>query len=49
MSDLRSSLEDNDLAGFEKILLDKANRIVDEPFLMVYIRPLRRRMREQVC
>ena len=48
MSDLRMSLESNDLARFERILKNKKNRIVDEPFLMTYIQPLRRRMREQV-
>jgi len=48
MADLRMSLESNDLARFERLLKDKRNRIVDEPFLMTYIEPLRRRMREQV-
>ncbi len=48
MSELRQSLEANDLERFEKILQNKKNRIVDEPFLMTYIQPLRRRMREQV-
>jgi COP9 signalosome complex subunit 2 len=48
MADLRMSLESNDLARFERILKNKQNRIVDEPFLMTYIEPLRRRMREQV-
>ena len=48
MSDLRMSLESNDLARFERILKNKQNRIVNEPFLMTYIEPLRRRMREQV-
>jgi COP9 signalosome complex subunit 2 len=48
MSELRQSLEANDLPRFERILQNKQNRIVDEPFLMKYIDPLRRRMREQV-
>jgi hypothetical protein len=48
MADLRQSLEANDLVRFERILKNKQNRIVDEPFLMTYIQPLRRRMREQV-
>lgn len=48
MSELRMSLESNDLARFERLLKNKQNRIVDEPFLMTYIEPLRRRMREQV-
>ena len=48
MSELRKSLDENDLSRFEKTLRDKANRIMDEPFLMTYIAPLRRRIREQV-
>lgn len=48
MSELRHSLEANDLARFEKTIRNKQNRIMDEPFLMTYIQPLRRRMREQV-
>lgn len=48
MSDLRESLEASDLARFERTILNKQNRILDEPFLMTYIQPLRRRMREQV-
>lgn len=48
MSELRQSLEANDLEKFEKILQNKQNRIQDEPFLMTYIQPLRRRMKEQV-
>lgn len=48
MSDLRQSLEANDLTSFEKTLRNKSNRISDEPFLMTYIQPLRRRMHEQV-
>jgi COP9 signalosome complex subunit 2 len=48
MSDLRQSLEANDLKRFERILKNKNNKILDEPFLMKYIHPLRRRMREQV-
>jgi COP9 signalosome complex subunit 2 len=48
MSDLRQCLEANDLARFERIVRNKQYRIVDEPFLMTYIQPLRRRMREQV-
>lgn len=49
MSDLRQSLEANDLQRFERTLKNKQNRILDEPFLMTYIQPLTRRMREQVC
>lgn len=48
MSELRRSLEANDLPHFEKTIRNKQNRILDEPFLMTYIQPLRRRMREQV-
>jgi hypothetical protein len=48
MSDLRNSLEANDLTRFEKIIRNKQNRIMEESFLMKYIEPLRRRMREQV-
>lgn len=48
MGDLRASLEANDLRRFERTLRNKANRIADEPFIMKYIQPLRRRMHEQV-
>jgi hypothetical protein len=48
MSDLRTSLESNDLKSFERIIANKQNRIQDEPFLMSYFEPLRRRMQEQV-
>lgn len=48
MSELRQSLEANDLARFEKAVRNKRNRILDEPFLMTYLEPLRRRIREQV-
>jgi COP9 signalosome complex subunit 2 len=48
MAELRQTLESNDLDRFEKILQNKQNRILDEPFLMTYIQPLRRRMKEQV-
>jgi len=48
MSDLRQSLEANDLSKFERVLQNKQNHIIDEPVIMKYISPLRRRMREQV-
>lgn len=48
MSDLRQSLEANDLARFERTVNNRKNRILDEPFIMKYLEPLRRRMREQV-
>ena len=50
MSDLRASLEANDLNRFERILRQRGphqRSILEEPFLMKYIEPLRRRMREQ--
>lgn len=49
MVDLRQALEATDLPKFERVLKDKRNRIQDEPFLVKYIEPLRKRMREQVC
>lgn len=48
MVDLRQALEATDLPKFERVLKDKRNRIQDEPFLVKYIEPLRKRMREQV-
>ena len=48
MAGIRSALESNDLNSFESTLSNPKNHIVDEPFLMKYIDPLRRRMREQV-
>jgi len=48
MSDLRKSLEANDIRKFERTIRDKKNKICDEAFLMSYIAPLRRRMQEQV-
>ena len=38
----------NFLGSFEKTLLDKSNRILADPFIMTYVEPLRRKMREQV-
>ncbi len=37
MSDLRQSLEANDLARFERTVNNKKNRIYDEPFIMKYL------------
>jgi len=48
MQTLRSAYEANDLASFERTLENKANRILADPFIMEYVEPLRRRMREQV-
>lgn len=38
----------NDLVAFERTLENKQNRILADPFIMSYVAPLRRRMREQV-
>ena len=35
------------MSKFERTIRNKQNKILDEPFLMTYIQPLRRRMREQ--
>eukprot|EP00611_Tribonema_gayanum_P020471 TRINITY_DN3740_c0_g1_i1.p1 TRINITY_DN3740_c0_g1~~TRINITY_DN3740_c0_g1_i1.p1 ORF type:complete len:436 (-),score=200.11 TRINITY_DN3740_c0_g1_i1:653-1960(-) len=48
MMELRMAYETNDLARFEKTLQNKANRILDDNFIMAYVEPLKRRMREQV-
>ena len=48
MMDLRMAYEGNDLAKFEHTLHDKRNRITDDPFVMTYLGPLRRRIRESV-
>jgi COP9 signalosome complex subunit 2 len=48
LSDLRGCLEVNDIVKFERILNNKQNRISAEPFIMKYLQPLRKRMREQV-
>lgn len=48
LRELRSSLESNNLERFESILMNKENRMMDDPFAMTYVEPLRRRMREQV-
>ncbi len=37
-----------DSGKFEKTIRDKRNRILEEPLIMTYIAPLRRRMQEQV-
>mmetsp|Transcript_1712 Transcript_1712/g.5927 ORF Transcript_1712/g.5927 Transcript_1712/m.5927 type:complete len:443 (-) Transcript_1712:201-1529(-) len=46
--DLRMAYESNDLMRFERVLANKTNHINDDPFMMTYVDPLRRRMREQV-
>jgi COP9 signalosome complex subunit 2 len=38
----------NDIVRFEKTLRDKRNKILDDPFIMTYVDPLLRKMREQV-
>ncbi|KAJ1445720.1 PCI domain-containing protein [Pelagophyceae sp. CCMP2097] len=48
MKQLRTAYDANDLSGFEATLRDKRHRILDDPFIMSFIDPLRRRMREQV-
>lgn len=48
MVELRQALEATDLPKFERVLKDKRNKIQEEPFLIKYIEPLRKRMREQV-
>ena len=48
MMELRMAYEANDLAKFERTLRNKQNKILDDPFIMTYVEPLRRRMREQV-
>ena len=48
MRRLRVSYDANDLRQFETTLTDKRNNIQTDPFLMEYVDPLRRRMREQV-
>ncbi|CAM9611892.1 unnamed protein product [Choristocarpus tenellus] len=48
MMDLRMAYESNDLAKFERTLHDRRSRITDDPFVMTYVDPLRRRMRESV-
>uniref|UniRef100_A0A7S2W4B1 PCI domain-containing protein n=2 Tax=Rhizochromulina marina TaxID=1034831 RepID=A0A7S2W4B1_9STRA len=48
MRSLRTAYEANDLTTFESTLKDKSNRILEDPFIMTYVAPLRRRMREQV-
>lgn len=48
MMDLRMAYEGNDLAKFERTLHDKRNRITEDPFVMTYLDPLRRRIRESV-
>ena len=47
MRRLRVSYDANDLRQFETTLTDKRNNIQTDPFLMEYVDPLRRRMREQ--
>jgi COP9 signalosome complex subunit 2 len=48
MRRLRVCYDGNDLRQFETTLCDKRNNIQSDPFLMEYVDPLRRRMREQV-
>lgn len=48
MMDLRLALEGNDLAKFERTLHDKRNKMMEDPFVMKYLGPLRQRIRESV-
>lgn len=48
MKVLRESLDSKNLTEFERTISNEHNHILDEPFLMTYIEPLRRQMREQV-
>jgi len=48
MMTLRQAYDANELSRFERTLQDKRNRILDDPFIMSYVEPLRHRMREQV-
>mmetsp|Transcript_12339 Transcript_12339/g.40338 ORF Transcript_12339/g.40338 Transcript_12339/m.40338 type:complete len:450 (+) Transcript_12339:88-1437(+) len=48
MKGLRLSYDANDLHAFERTLHDTRNKILDDPFIMTYVDPLRRKMREQV-
>jgi COP9 signalosome complex subunit 2 len=52
LGELRQSLEAADLARFERVLRDdrgpRSHRLREEPLLMQYLEPLRRKMREQV-
>ena len=48
MRTLRLAYDANDLGAFEATLRDRRAKILDDPFIMSYLAPLRRRMREQV-
>ena len=48
MKQLRVAYDANDLGAFETTLRDKRAKILDDPFIMSFVDPLRRRMREQV-
>jgi len=48
MMQLRQSYDNNELTRFEQTLHDKRNKILDDPFIMSYVEPLRHKMREQV-
>lgn len=48
LGELRRSLEVADLPRFERVLRDPRNRVAEEPLLLRYLEPLRKKMREQV-
>lgn len=48
MMQLRSAYEMNDISAFERLLRDKRNHIIDDPFIMKFVDPLLRNIRSQV-
>lgn len=48
MKRLRLAYDANDLDAFEATLKDRQARILDDPFIMSFVDPLRNKMREQV-
>lgn len=48
MKRLRLAYDANDLTSFEGTLKDRGSRILDDPFIMSFVAPLRTKMREQV-
>jgi len=48
MMELRMAYESNDLIWFERTLKNRANKILDDKFIMAYVDPLRLGIREQV-
>ena len=48
MVQLRTAYELKDVNQFEKLLANKRNRILEDPFIMTYLQPLLRNIRAQV-